>query len=82
MAAKDRLGIDEYGRPSPVTSAKAAEATERQCQALHYYRMMKFDRDGRLPYDKLTLQNNVLIAQAEEEARAVNSAPSMVFLGK
>lgn len=57
---------DRLHNPTP---AKATEATERHYQALFYYRLMKYDRNGTLPYDGLTLQNNVLIAQAEEEAK-------------
>lgn len=62
---------DRRNNPNP---RKAIEPTDRQIQALHYYRMMKMDRSGTLPYDGLTLMNNSLIAQAEEEAKEVRSS--------
>jgi hypothetical protein len=56
-------------RQSPVAnSTMATEATDRQLQALHYYRLMKYDRAGTLPYDSTTLSNNVVIGMAEQEA--------------
>jgi hypothetical protein len=58
----------------------ATEANDRQLQALHYYRLMKYDRAGTLPYDSLTMHNNVTISMAEEEAKEQRTSQTPIVV--